>query len=118
MPELRRDDDVVARALEQCAESLLGRAVHVSRVEQRDALIERRSHDFLALRLVEFAAEVVRAEPDNRDHEAGRPQPPKLHVSTLEGAHSALMMSSTRSLASPKSIWLLSRKNSGFRSEE
>jgi hypothetical protein len=29
-------------------------------------------------------------------------------------AYSALMMSSTRSFASPKSIWVLSLKNSGF----
>lgn len=29
-------------------------------------------------------------------------------------AHSARRMSSTRSFASPKSIWLFSRKNSGF----
>ena len=40
--------------------------------------------------------------------ECARPSSPRA------GTYRALMMSSTRSLASPKSIWLLSRKNSGF----
>src|SRR5262249_48052201 len=56
------------------------RAVHVGRVEEVDAVVERRVHDGPGTRPVDLAAEVVAADPDHRDREAGVAEPAVAHV--------------------------------------
>src|SRR5262249_32217019 len=66
--ELRRDHDLLSRAGQRTADDALARAVavHLGRVEDRPARVERRVHARDRTLLVEPQPEVVRAEPDDR----------------------------------------------------
>ena len=80
MAELRRQHHLVAAALQRLAHQRLAQAglaaVHVGGVEERDARVDRRVEDLdgagerLGVRA--RAAEVVAAEADGRDEQAGR----------------------------------------------
>ena len=68
--ELRGEHDAVATPLERLAEQVLAAAavaVDVRGVEERDAHLERGVHDRARALLVDARAEVVAAEPDDRD---------------------------------------------------
>src|SRR6266542_2113370 len=72
--ELGGEHDLVTAALQDLAEEALGvaAAVGVGRVEQGDALLQRRLDHRAGLLQVTAVAEVVAAEPDHRDGQAGR----------------------------------------------
>ena len=86
-PELRRDHGAVAPPGERAAEEELAVAVAVALggVEERDPGVERRVDDGARLRLVDPPAEVVAAEPDDGDDEAGRAEVPLAHRPNLRG---------------------------------
>jgi len=72
--ELGREHDLLAAALERVADegfAVPAAAVDVGGVDQRDPGIDRRLDDLACLRPVAAGAEVVRPEPDDRDHQAG-----------------------------------------------
>jgi hypothetical protein len=84
--ELRRQHDLVAPAGERAADDLLAAAavaVHVCRVEEGDADVERRVDHGVRGRLVDAAAEVVAAEPDHGHLEVGAAQAARAHPGTL-----------------------------------
>jgi hypothetical protein len=80
--ELGREDDVLAARSECPAQEFLalGLPVDVGGVEQRDAGIERGVDDRARGGLVDPTAEVVTAEPDDRDSEVA--DVPGLHVNS------------------------------------
>src|SRR5581483_1285468 len=101
LAELRRDDDPVASALERAADVLLARPlrVDVGRVEERDAGVERRVDDGERLLVVAAAAEVVRAEADDRDLRPALAQVSCAHGATLPAGGSSVRRS--RRIAEP-----------------
>ena len=85
LPELRRQHDAVATTFQDPAEQRLAitRAVDVGGVEERHARVESRIHHRARARLVDSAAEVVAAEPDDADRQIARPEAPRTHSSRL-----------------------------------
>ena len=86
--ELRREHDLVAAAAERAADDLLAAAavaVDVGRVEEGDAGVERRVDHRARGGLVDPAAEVVAAEPDDGHLEVGAAQAAGAHPGTLVG---------------------------------
>ena len=75
-----RDDVVLATKFGSDVRPLLGRAVGVSGVEQRDAGVQGGVHDLAAARHVEAHPEVVRAQPDDRDDQTGVAEATKVHA--------------------------------------
>ena len=89
---LRRDDELVAAALQPAAEDLLGAAgggevaaerVHVGRVEEGDALLVGVIEDRARAVLVDLEAEGHGAEADAGDLEAGAAETNVLHGAVL-----------------------------------
>ena len=86
--ELRRQHDLVAAAGERAADDLLAAAavaVDVGGVEERDARLERGVDHRPRRGLVDPAAEVVAAEPDDGHLEVGAAQAARAHPGTLVG---------------------------------
>jgi hypothetical protein len=77
--ELGGDDDIVAARAQRATEELLAQraAVDVGRVEERDPRVEGSVHHRGAALLVDAHAEVVAAEPHERDVQ--RAELPSLH---------------------------------------
>jgi hypothetical protein len=81
--ELRRDDDRLPAALEDASQQPLAAsvvAVDLGRVEERDALIERRLDDGARLLGTDSPAEVVAADPQLRDAKATLAERHDLHA--------------------------------------
>src|ERR1700730_10636819 len=80
--ELSRQHNIVAARAEDLAEALLGStemtaaetAIDVGDIEQGDAEIERLVHDLARRLQIDAPAEIVAAEPDDRDLQAGSTQ--------------------------------------------
>src|SRR5438270_444382 len=85
LAELRREEEGVASPLERTSDELLARAlrVDVRRVEERYPLLDRLFQHGLRLLVIDSRAEVVRAEPDDRDLGAFRAERTRLHAGLL-----------------------------------
>jgi len=81
--EFGRQHDVLAAVAEDLAKAALGAAaritVSVGLVEERDAEVERLVDDLAGRREIDTAAEIVAAEPDHRDPQAGFSEISLLH---------------------------------------
>ena len=80
--EFGGEHDVLAPFAEAFAdETLRSAAVSVALgcIEERDAAVDRLVDDSARARKIKPAAEIVAAEPDNRDAQAGAPEIPEFH---------------------------------------
>src|SRR6516164_5750637 len=81
--KLGRQHDVLAAVAEDLAEAALGAAARVAigvgLIKERDAEIERFMDDLAGRGEIDAAAEIVAAETDRRDLQAGFPEISLLH---------------------------------------